>query len=192
MRSLLALAAAAVAVLATEALAGPPSGAIFTTTVNGNRIDANLYDAKTDVYLDGGPGANAPAGAAALDEGWYYFQVTDPSGKTLLSTDAIGARTFHVSAQGLIDMVGAHATGIDQDHGARTVQLMPYLDTPNHGGEYKAWVTPVARYAPGSGSHGFVGKYTKTDNFKVKTPTPPDCGCPPPPPPPPPCGCDSH
>ena len=182
MRSSLGLAFAAVLGLATAAVAGPPAGAIFTTLADGSRVNANLYDAKTDVYLDGGPGNGAPIGSAALDQGDYYFQVTDPSGKTLLSTDPIAARRFHVNAQGIIDSVATHVTGIDQDHGALTVQLMPYLNTPNSGGEYKAWVTPVARYAPGSGTHGFVGKFSKTDNFKVRNPDQPDCGCG--------CGCD--
>jgi hypothetical protein len=178
MRSKYALAMGAVLALATTAIAGPPAGAIFTTTANGSRVNANLYDAKTDVYLDGGPGAQAPAGAAGLDEGWYYFQVTEPAGKVLLSTDPIENRRFHVNAQGVIDQVATHVTGIDQDHGALTVQLFPYLDTPNSGGEYKAWVTPIARYQPDSGSFGFVGKFSKTDNFKVRNPGTPDCGCP--------------
>lgn len=178
MRSKLFLALGGVLALATAAVAGPPAGALFTTLADGSRVNANIYPAKTAVYLDGGPGAQAPAGAAALDAGWYYFQVTDPSGKVLLSTDPIEARRFHVNAAGLIDQVSTHVTGIDQDHGALTVQLMPYLDTPNNGGEYKAWATPVGRYAPGSGSFGFVGKYSKTDNFKVRNPGTPDCGCP--------------
>ena len=177
MRNSLSLALGGVLALATAVIAGPPSGAIFTTTADGSRVNANIYAAKTDVYLDGGPGNGAPAGAAALDAGWYFFQVTEPAGKVLLSSDPIGARRFHVNAQGLIDQVATHLTGIDQDHGALTVQLMPYLDTPNNGGEYKAWVTPVGRYAPGSGSFGFVEKFCKTDNFKVRAPAPPDCGC---------------
>src|ERR1043165_1915225 len=119
------------------------TGAVFTTTPDGGRVDANIYASKDDVYLDGGPGNQAPPKAAALPDGDYYFQVTDPSGKVLLSSDAIECREFHVSA-GLITAVGAaacsHKTGIDQDHGAITVQLMPYEDTPNPGGEYKAWV----------------------------------------------------
>src|SRR3954466_8538482 len=65
------------------------SGAVFTTTANGSRVNANIYPSKSAVYLDGGPGNNAPAKAAALPAGDYYFQVTDPSGKVLLSTDAI-------------------------------------------------------------------------------------------------------
>ena len=45
---------------------GPPlSGAIFTTTVDGAIVNENVhYLAKEDVYLDGGPGLNAPATAA--------------------------------------------------------------------------------------------------------------------------------
>jgi hypothetical protein len=80
----------------------------------------------------------------------------------------------------------AHLTGVDVDHGAITVQLMPYLDTPNNGGEYKAWVTKVDDFlagcaalgepnglavvncgSRGGNKHGFVGSDSKTDNFKV-------------------------
>src|SRR6476659_6824945 len=98
------------------------SGAIFTTTADGSRVNANIYAAKEDVYLDGGPGQNAPAKAAGLPEGDYYFQVTDPSGKTLLSLDPVECRSFHVSADGVIVAANRgpggceHLTGIDQDH----------------------------------------------------------------------------
>ena len=61
-------------------VAAAPRGAIFTTTVDGSAVNANLYESKCSVYLDGGPGPNAPAGAAGLPDGEYYFQVTDPSG----------------------------------------------------------------------------------------------------------------
>jgi hypothetical protein len=58
------------------------------------------------------------------------------------------------------------------------VQLIPYNDTPNPGGEYKVWVTVVTDFAcfpdlsqadctvKGS-KHGFVPDSSKTDNFKV-------------------------
>ncbi|MBM2821048.1 MAG: hypothetical protein HW405_808 [Candidatus Berkelbacteria bacterium] len=171
--------------LTTQALAGPLPGAIFTTTVNGDRVNANIYQAKEDVYLDGGPGPNAPSTAAGLPEGDYYFQVTDPSGKTKLSVDPIASRKVHINAYGVINYVypaptltkykgkwyGTHATGIDQDHswlGAITVQLMPYADTPNPGGVYKAWMTPVGKYTPGKGKFGFIPAWSKTDNYKVK------------------------
>ena len=151
------------------------------------------------MYLNGGPGPNAPAHAAALPAGDYFFQVTDPSGQTLLSTDAVSNRRFTVSAAGVITAytgVGGpvHPTGISQDHpelGAITIQLAntscpnDYLDTTNNGGVYKVWVTPVASFAgdptrvdnacAGGCSHGFVPSASKSDNFKVKPSTPTFC-----------------
>lgn len=171
------------------------SGAIFTTLVDGTRVNANIYPSKEDVYLDGGPGPNAPSQAAGLPEGCYYFQVTDPSGKVLLSTDPVKCRRFHVNADGVIDGVCeammtqrvkgqlvdvdcSHNTGIDTDHaelGAITVQLMPYDNTPNNGGVYKVWVTLVGEFVGNPDEvdnpeffHGFVPRFSKTDNFKVK------------------------
>lgn len=149
------------------------SGAIFTTLADGTRVNANIYAAKTDVYLDGGPGNGAPINAAALPNGDYYFQVTDPSGRFLLSTDAITCRRFTVDG-GIITSVAAsggcaHATGVDADHHAVTVQLMPYLDTPNPGGEYKAWVTRVGDYDVSAKFFGFRPSESKTDNFKIRT-----------------------
>jgi len=146
------------------------SGAIFTTLSDGSAVNHNIYDDKDDVYLDGGPGNGAPQHAAGLPDGDYYFQVTDPSGKTLLSTDAITARRVTLD-EGIIIAAFNHDTGIDADHGALTVQLMPYLDTPNPGGEYKVWLTPVANYTGEDGhgaKHGFVPRYSKTDNYKVR------------------------
>lgn len=157
-------------------------GAIFTTTSDGTRVNANIYPAKCGVdgvWLDGGPGPHAPQGAAGLPDGDYYFQVTDPSGKTLLSTDAVMFRQFHVSAGIISGLSGAgnHNTGVDVDHGATTIELCPFNDTPNNGGVYKVWVTPVGQFvgnpsqvdsACGRGCfHGFVPSFSKTDNFKV-------------------------
>ena len=87
------------AVVATSlAHAAPLSGAIFTTLPDGSVVNANVqYQSKCDVYLDGGPPPGAPQGAAGLPDGSYYFQVTDPSGKKLLSTDAVSNRRFTVA-----------------------------------------------------------------------------------------------
>lgn len=181
LKRLLALAAAAsvalVLALAATGAAHPPatplSGAIFTTDVTGEPVNLNHYAAKEDVYLNGGPGINAPDDAAGLPAGTYYFQVTDPSGKTLLSTDAVACRQFTVDASGVITGVTGpcpHATGADGEDGGATVQLFPYLDTPNNGGVYKVWVTPITDLdcdAPGN-KHCFVPHHSKTDNFKVK------------------------
>jgi hypothetical protein len=155
----------------------PLSGAIFTTDASGVPVNLNIYAAKADVYLNGGPGINAPDDAAGLPAGTYAFQVTDPSGKTLLSTDAVTCRRFTVDDSGVIQSVTAsgacaHATGIDGEDQGITVQLLPYDDTPNNGGVYKVWVSPVDLLdcdAPGN-KHCFVPRYSKTDNFKVRNP----------------------
>lgn len=167
-----------------------PSGAIFTTLPDGSEVNYNIYASKDDVYLDGGPGVGAPQTAAGLDDGTYVFQVTEPSGKTLLSTDPARCRQFVVSGgiiTGVVVTGCQHLTGLDEDHGAVTVQLMPYLDTPNPGGEYKVWVTTVEDFLlgcealgeddglnvvncggkTGGNAHGFVPRHSKTDNFKV-------------------------
>ncbi len=163
------------------------SGAIFTTLVDGTRVDANIYQSKDDVYLDGGPGPGAPQMSAGLPDGNYYFMVTDPSGQTLLSTDAIECREVVVE-DGVITAVVVsgcqHLTGDDEDHDATTVQLMPYEDTPNPGGEYKVWMTPVDEYdaSARNATFGFISSESKTDNYKVREPEVA------PPPPPPYCG----
>ena len=168
---------------ASTASAANVSGALFTTTMNGTRVNANIYSAKCGVdgvWIDGGPGPNAPQTAAGLDDGDYYFQVTDPSGKTLLSTDAVKNRQFRVSGGIIVSLSGAgnHNTALDNDHGATTIELCPYLDTPNPGGVYKAWITPVGSFNGDPNKvdnrcsngcfHGFVASQSKTDNFKVK------------------------
>jgi hypothetical protein len=169
-----------------------PSGAIFTTLPDGSEVNFNIYPSKDLVYLDGGPGPGAPATAAGLDDGTYVFQVTDPPGKTLLSTDAARCREFTVSGGIITAVVLAggceHKTGLDIDHGATTVQLLPYLDTPNPGGVYKVWATLESNYLAGCTAlgksnglslvdcgfkagvavHGFIPSASKTDNFKVK------------------------
>lgn len=161
--------------------AAPPlPGAIFTTDITGARVNQNLYTSKcgtTGVYLDGGPGPNAPPTAAGLPNGDYFFQVTDPSGKTLLSTDAVADRQFTVSG-GLIVSSSTHPNFPNSGgSGGVTVELCPFNDTPNNGGVYKVWVTPVGDFVGdtskvdnpcGNGCfHGFIPAASKTDNFKV-------------------------
>jgi alkylated DNA nucleotide flippase Atl1 len=153
-------------------------GAIFTTTANGTTVNGNIYALKSDVYLNGGPQNQNSNG---LPDGEYYFQVTDPSGAVLLSTDPIGCRQVRVTGG---RVAGAsplsscpHADGVFNPANRSTpVQLIPYNDTPNSGGEYKVWLTPVSAYnVPGAcpanqGAFGFCNKDSKTDNFKVQTP----------------------
>ncbi len=179
-RSALGLGLAICLVFATIAstMAHAPSGAIFTTLADGTEVNLNHFPSKEAVYLDGGPGPGAPQNAAGLDDGTYYFMVTDPSGKTLLSTDAKECRQFTVSGGVISGVTGPcpHLTGFDVDHGATTVQLFPFLDTPNPGGEYKVWVIRVEDFdadcaavaIEGGCRYGFHPAHSKTDNFKVK------------------------
>jgi hypothetical protein len=170
--------AAGVGVLASFAFsaasAQPISGAIFTTDASGVPVNLNQYEAKEDVYLNGGPGLNAPDDAAGLPAGTYTFMVTDPSGKVLLSSDAPECRQVVVDDSGVFTAVVPaggceHAIGADLEDGGITVQLFPFDDTPNNGGVYKVWVTPTELLdcdAPGN-KFCFVPRYSKTDNFKV-------------------------
>jgi hypothetical protein len=164
---------------ATPAFAAGLSGAIFTSNFDGSEVNGNQYPSKDAVYLDGGPGVGAPTGAAGLPAGTYSFQVTDPSGKTLLSTDDVACRQFTVDNSGVITAAistgpcPAHHTEqdvVNQPFGL-TVQLIPFNDTPNNGGEYKVWVTPTADLNDPDCAHlvfGFCPDDSKTDNFKVK------------------------
>ena len=189
-RCILALAAAIVGLSSGLASAGPLPGAIFTTNSDGSIVNGNTkYLSKcglTGVWLDGGPPVNAPSTAAGLPDGEYFFQVTDPSGKVLLSTDPVNNRCVTITA-GIVTQncaspapgPGTHnlAASVDNGDGV-VVELCPYLDTPNNGGVYKAWMTPAANFAGdatlvdnkcGNGCfHGFVPSSSKTDNFKVK------------------------
>jgi hypothetical protein len=175
------------------ALEAAPSGAIFTTDAAGTIVNANVqYNSKCEVYLDGGPGPNAPSHAAGLPAGDYYFQVTDPNGQTLLSTDPVSNRRFTVSSAGVISAYTgtggpAHPTGVDRDHpelGAITISLanascpVDFIDSPNNGGVYKVWATRVSDFsgdptkvdnACSNGCfHGFLPSKSKTDDFKAR------------------------
>jgi hypothetical protein len=163
----------------------PFTGAIFTTTKDGSVVDGNIYDDCRDVYLNGGPKNGRPG----LPEGDYYFMVTSPSGgppSVLLSSDGLAERMVHVGSSGEIEtyLGNTHDTGKDTTGGGLTVQLWPFDETPNPGGEYKAWLTPVVKYSAGGGTFGFLHNWSKTDNFKCKIVAPPpppgeDAGTPP-------------
>lgn len=149
---------------------------VFTTLANGQTVNANIYNSKPQVYLNGGPQNPQSAG---LTDGFYYFQVTDPSGAQLLSTDSITERALEVSG-GRVAGVGAsggtHADGqFNPNDGSTGVQLIPFLDTPNAGNVYKVWLTPIQAYdlnAPQS-TFGFLNSASLTDNFIVDATAPP-------------------
>jgi hypothetical protein len=183
--------AAALLLASVSTLTAGLTGAIFTTNSTGTVVNGNQYDSPCSVFLNGGPGPHAPAHAAGLPDGDYYFQVTDPSGRTLLSTDPVSNRRFTVSGGVITAYVGvgglAHATypNLNDSPSGVTIALAnsscpaDFLASPNNGGAYKVWVTPVSSFigdpakadnSCGSGCyHGFAPSAAKTDNFKIHT-----------------------
>lgn len=157
------------------------NGAIFTSVVDSSTVNANVFEYKADVYLNGGPPLNAPCSSSGLDDSDYFFQVTSPDGKKLLSQDSVFQRKFRVSGGVITQYLGStHGVGTGNCPGAISIQLVPYADTPNNGGVYKVWVTRVSdylRFCPSAnnvrrpkecGLAGFVPGNTKTDNFRVR------------------------
>ena len=132
----------ALAISATIVLSAAFQGAIYTTLGDGTSVNANIYDAKEDVYLNGGPQNQNGSG---LPNGLYLFQVTIPSGAVLLSTDAIQCRTLRVVG-GVVSGYVHDATCLTPDHlegelnpanGSTPVQLIPFSNTTNNGSECK-------------------------------------------------------
>ena len=150
------------------------SGAIYSTTKDGAAVNKNIFGSIQDVYVSGGP---QNLNASGLPDGTYYFQVTDPNGKTLLSTDNAVCRQLNVTdgrVSGAAPGAGlcAHANGtFNPANGTLPVQLAPFSASPNKGEEYKVWIVPVGS-ATISGSDpkvlNFNNSNSKTDNFKAQ------------------------
>src|SRR5215467_13215112 len=82
------------------------SGSIQTSLSDGTTVNANLMPSKSAAYLNGGPQNEHSAG---LPVGTYYFQVTDPNGSVLLSTDDVTCRQVVVA-------LGTSGKGVFQGH----------------------------------------------------------------------------
>jgi hypothetical protein len=152
----LVIAVMALAIIPAVASAAPPvSGAVFTTNSTCTQVNGNIYSAKTDVYVDGGPKGQQ----AGLPDGNYYVQVTDPSGATVLGNSiGMGDQTPYHVVNGVVDGCLQLSLIVGQ------AGVPGYADTPNAGGEYKVWI---------SNDPTFVNNSTKTDNFKVNATEPP-------------------
>jgi hypothetical protein len=160
---------------------------------NGNpAINCNIYGAKSYVWLNGGPSV------AYVGAGTYFFAVLAPGGqpdpndgsaKNLSdqtvdpwpagsdngdgtprpSGDAVGARTFTVDGSGQVSYSGPH------DFSENKIRLMPYDDTPNHGGVY---IMAICYLGPAGGplATSVTPSKCKYDAFKVKEAECVDCG----------------
>jgi hypothetical protein len=140
--------------------ADPISGAIFTTVLPcADAVNRNIYDFRTDVYLNGGP--DRP-GAAGLPPGAYYVRVTEPS-----ATNPTGGvlGTSIGGASGSTPVVVGPDGSFTQCYQLSSILIkisdssQGYDLTGNPGGEYKVWVCQDA---------AFTESLCKTDNFMVK------------------------
>jgi hypothetical protein len=153
-----------VTVTAPSASAAPP--AAFTTNADGSAVNANHYQDKCDVYINGGPVS------ADVGDGSFVFAVlapsgqADPNGPDLLSTDSNANRTF-TSNGGSVSYGGTHTTSTDAVTGGTLIDLCDYDDTPNPGGVYILAICHADNLTPSG---------CKYDAFKVEGDNPPEGG----------------
>lgn len=169
--TLVSLSAASAYFFQSTSLAAGMSGGIFTTTFDGQAVNENHFSSKGAVYLNGGPQNEDTHG---LPDGTYYFQVTNPNGSTLLSTDPAVCRQLIVAFGKVAAADGPacqHPTGIPNSaNGSTPVRLAPFADTPNNGAQYKVWLirqTSNTSVASDGMRINFKNSDAKTDNFKV-------------------------
>jgi hypothetical protein len=166
----------AVASMLAVALIGPSAvgvfgltAAVYTSNADGSVVNANIYAAKADVYLTGGPCPNG----GDLPDGDYYFEVLQPAGGgELLSSDAIGERKFTIE-DGFIRSASGHVTHtLICDATGITVQLLPYGDSSN--GTYKLQIATASSVEACAGFNAASTTFQfcqqadqKSDNFRV-------------------------
>ncbi|MCW3489287.1 MSCRAMM family protein [Dethiobacter alkaliphilus] len=156
--SILLTAALVLMNFATLGIANSPmTGAIHVTDSEGRAVQANHFNDKCEVYLNGGP---SRPGAAGLPDGEYYVQITNPSGALTLGTSAGSENEKPISV-----------TNGDFDDLYKVCEIVysngepGYDDTDNNGGVYKIHVSQSSDFRPSA---------TKTKTFKVsqQEPTP--------------------
>ena len=138
------------------ALAAPPMpGAIWTTDITGERVNQNIYELKSDVYLNGGPNSS---GAPGLPDGFYYVKVTSPNGQILGSS--VGGVAGAVTTVQVVNgrFVQLYQLWLIVRSASSNYAVAGYNNTPNPGHEYKVWL---------SKDPNFANNASKTDNFKV-------------------------
>jgi hypothetical protein len=152
-------------------------GSIGTAATGGAPVQ--VFTRRTDVFLTAGPTATPCFFPAYLSDGKYYFQVTDPSGRTLLSTDPVAERAFTVKGGVIASYDGTtHATDGKTACGSLAIALSPYNDAGARKALYIVWVTPAAglegtptQVDPVCGTscfHGFRADSSLTAAFRVE------------------------
>jgi SdrD B-like protein len=144
------------------------SGAVTIVTESGSPQD--VFNDKSDVFFTAGPTATPCAFTQFLPDGRYYFQVTDLSGGTLLSSDPVNERLVTIRG-GVLFSYDGHTHEVDLIDGATgeqseesgeaeeaedvttrnacggiSVGLAPFRDAGSRDASYLLWLTPIARF----------------------------------------------
>src|SRR5207247_9806651 len=131
------------------------------------------------LFRSGGPVSTPCQFPQYLPDGTYYFQVTDPSGTTLLSTDVVSERSVTVKSGVLSAYNGkTHVTDGKTACGSLAVGLMPFADAGSQKAAYVVWLTAAASFdgnpsvvdsVCGAGCfHGFHSNLSLTFGFRVE------------------------
>lgn len=133
----------------------PPGGGLNETLLSQDSIVNRFVQVSGGVFVhDDGTCANLaaqltdclPLGTGTPDPCTPTVDVVNPGGSPL-----------------------GHDVGTGKCPGAISVRLEPFADTPNNGGVYKVYATPVEDYDNTcQGVFGFNHDNSKTDNFRVK------------------------
>jgi hypothetical protein len=158
-------------------LAASFGGAVYTTDSAGAAVNNNTFNGAGAVYLNGG--LNVLDGSSLPPNEIFYFEVTNPSGKILLSKDRAACRQVMTNSSGRIASVvpdstcpaGAHPVGTQDGFGGITLKLGPFEQTPNKGNEYKVILVRKNHPSVVVGADGKVLDYSmsiaKSSGFKV-------------------------
>lgn len=144
------------------------SGAV--TIVNESGSPQDVFNDKSDVFFTAGPTATPCAFTQFLPDGRYYFQVTDLSGATLLSSDPVNERLVTIRG-GVLFSYDGHTHEVEMVEGApeeqsgeseesgeaedatlrnacggASVGLAPFRDAGSRDASYLFWLTPIARF----------------------------------------------
>ncbi len=161
------------------ATATPIFGSIATVASGNPAPPQQIFGNKGDVFLAGGPVTSPCQFPEYLPDGTYYFQVTDPSGTQLLSTDPVSERKVTVHGGVISSYNGTtHATDGTTACGSLAVALMPYSDAGAQKAAYVAWLTAAGNFdgnttavdnVCGAGCfHGFHPELSRAYAFRVE------------------------
>lgn len=155
----------AIGAILTFSAAAQSPGSITPSDITGQ--PSNIFLQPGEVHIIGGPRAGA-VNPIGLEDGLYYYQVTDLSGETLLSAEPIADRWAEVSGGRFVasskyphGFVGApFGPG-----GSLLVPVSPFFPDPT--GEYRVWFIGQEAYEEGGPQNGFEAIRSKSATFIV-------------------------